>query len=348
MPFRIVLVGILVLAAPACGGADDRGVDADTHEDDLLGAPLDDRNRTWSVGICTGVVNTDPNVGTVGTCRRGTSVCSGTLIAQNLVLTARHCVHQSVGGATGVSANPCGFTYTTVPVQPGGTRVTTAPSVRVGSPKFYDVAEVIVPAANRGCADDLAVLRLADSIPLSEAAHVSPDFRDLARFPPRAVAIAGRGAIGFKYELDPNGDWTGGVDVTAYDRGDFLRRVAQSVPFLCASRGDVRCTTLSHEVPQPRVFTLPEEWMLIGTAAAPGDSGSGVFDQRQFTAFGGRFPRLLGVLSWGFIGSDGSPKDGGVVRLDRFRELLVDAAWGEARKGRYGVPEWARDPAGGS
>ena len=256
-----------------------------------------------------------------------------------LVLTARHCVREAVGGAVAVSATPCAFTFTDADIVPGGTRITTAPSVTSGAPTWFDVERIVVPPGIRGCADDVAELVLRKNVPRSEAFPVDVDFGSV-RSMPREVAMAGRGVIDFGYELDANGDWTGGA--TKADRGGLLRRVAEHVPVLCTPAKQA-CTTLSHEVPAPRIFTLPEEWFLIGTAGAPGDSGAGVFEQRGFDAFRGRFARLRGVLSWVFIGPDGSPSNGGVVRVDLHRDLLRRVAWEAARQGRYVLPGWARD-----
>ena len=57
---------------------------------------------------------------------------------------------------------------------------------------------------------------------------------------------------------------------------------------------------------------------------------------------------MRGVLSWVFIGSDGSPSNGGVVRVDLHRDLLKQAAWAAARKGGCVLPGWAAEPGYGN
>ena len=83
-----VMASMLVLAGCAGHHEDDEAVT--TQCEALINAPLDTTN-TSAVGLCIGLA-TGP--GGERTCPIG---CSATLIARNLVLTARHCVQGIVG-----------------------------------------------------------------------------------------------------------------------------------------------------------------------------------------------------------------------------------------------------------
>lgn len=325
------------LALPACASSaeDDLGDSSDA----IVGAPIDN-GHDFSVGVCQGPLNTDPSVGPVGTCRSGTAKCSGTLIGPNLVLTARHCVRGSDYGPN-AATNPCDSAFNGSDAVAGGTRITTSPSVFVGTPKWYDVSEILVPQENGGCTHDVALLVLDENVPRSEARPVGVDvFRNVALHPPKELAFVGRGSILDTYELDANGDWTGGW---TFDRGDLMKRIATNIPFVCASDGPTLCTTVDHEVPTTHVYTAPlEQFIIGGPGGGSGDSGAGIFDQRLFDRFGGRLDFVLGVATWAFIGPDGhGAPTTGVQRLDHLAGFLSSNARYAARKGHYRTPLWA-------
>lgn len=307
----------------------------------LMGAP-EDTSHAFAVGVCQGDLNTDPTVGPIGTCRAGTAKCSGTLVAPNLVLTARHCVANNDYGPN-AGTDPCDGTFNTDVAVPGGTRITTSPSVFVGAPKWYDVAEILVPAKSGLCNSDVALLLLAESVPRSEARPVDVDaHRDVARRPPSEVAIVGRGGIDETFELDADGEWTGGDTV---DRGDLLRRIAEHIPFVCASNGPSHCTVTDHEVFGTHVYTAAlEQFIVGGPAGVSGDSGAGVLDQKHFGLMNGRFAKVIGVATWNFIGPDGKPSpNSGVQRLDGFGDFFRASAKKAAKAGRYELPDWAEN-----
>jgi hypothetical protein len=78
------------------------GVEVGSQDSPLVNAPLAPLDTVpphrFSVGVCTGVLNTNPNLGEVGACLTSgpASRCTGTLVAPNLVLTARHCAFKVV------------------------------------------------------------------------------------------------------------------------------------------------------------------------------------------------------------------------------------------------------------
>lgn len=284
---------------------------------DLTNGQLDS-SRTWSVGLCQGPLNTDPALGPVGTCLDGAK-CTGTLVGRNLVLTARHCVSEATWGPAALSgADPCDGSFTGAALVPGGTWATTSSSVLLGNPTWFEVSQVLVPPGSNYCRDDLALLVLKTPVPASQARPVGINARrDLARRPPTAVAVVGRGANDDTFGLDANGDWDGSWTIDKTD--SLVRKVQENIPFVCATNAQTGCAVVSHEVPTSHRFPTPLNWYVVGRGLASGDSGSAIFDQRRFKS--GR-PRVIGVNVWGFIAPSGKSEQGAGVRLDGFRDFL--------------------------
>jgi hypothetical protein len=94
------------------------------------------------------------------------SVCTGTLIAPNVVITARHCIEDYSG--IGCAAQFSGQVYPYV-------WVTTAPDSSASSVKLYKAAKVLRPNTNPTlCSNDLALIVLEQSIPSAEATPRAP------------------------------------------------------------------------------------------------------------------------------------------------------------------------------
>lgn len=330
---------VTVLAAVGCSSeaAEELG-----SSDDALQAGALDTNNTFDVGVCTGPLVTDPEVGPIGTCRTGASKCSGTLIGPNLVLTARHCVHAAEPNAG--AADPPGFCeqhFTETAVREGGVRVTTTSSLYVGSPKWYDVDHVLTPLTSTFCDDDIALLVLKNPVPYREARYAGVDLsRNVGRRSPSEVAMVGRGLVNEEYTIDPV---TKDAAPGAIDRGDLQRRVLEHVPFLCGSDTPGACKVVDHTTPVTHEYTLTTGQMLIGPGGNSGDSGSAIFDQSKFDR---RFPRVIGVYVWKTIGPDGASNAGGAVRLDRHRDFIIDGALFATWYGLVGQPWWVNEAEG--
>jgi MYXO-CTERM domain-containing protein len=99
----------------------------------------------------------------------GLSLCTGTLIAPNLILTARHCVTPTHEGT--VQCDTDGFS---APLDPGSVGVSPATNA-LEDGRFYAVSQVHVPdSADDVCGGDIALLILDGEFPVSSAEPIAP------------------------------------------------------------------------------------------------------------------------------------------------------------------------------
>jgi MYXO-CTERM domain-containing protein len=99
----------------------------------------------------------------------GLALCTGTLIAPNLILTARHCVTPTKQGT--VQCNSDGFA---APLDPGNIGVSPATNA-LADGRFFAVSQVHVPpAAEEVCGGDIALLILDGEFPGSSAEPIAP------------------------------------------------------------------------------------------------------------------------------------------------------------------------------
>jgi hypothetical protein len=283
----------------------DVGDETDTSSGALLGAPADP-HHAFAVGFCgsSATEGPCPPRGTPGVSR-----CTGTLVGRNLVMTARHCVY----GIDFTSADFCSNAFNETRLSET-LRVTAAPSIQDADASWAAVTEVIVPATANVCDDDIAFLVL--DRPLRGARPVIMDvWRDVARRPPDEIAIVGRGLVDEQYDL------TTFMRVVAED-GGMTRRIAEHVPFVCASNTDDECLVEDFFSPPSNQYSMNASGFAFGAAGAGGDSGSGVYDQRLF-GWGLYF--VIGVANTNTIGPDGRPSGTQAVRLDRHRDTVARA-----------------------
>ena len=277
-----IVVGLLV-CLPGC-------IDAPTTGEampPLVGGKPDATHR-YAVGIC---------YSPTGDCRdSSTARCTGSLVASDVVLTARQCIDQGVTyGATfcdaqpGLAINPLHY-FVTTHEDPYGAGA---------RPIWYAVKSVmpmpkVTPIDTPLCSKDLALLWLMQRVPSSEAQPIELDLeRELA---PTEVAIVGRGAVAAQLVQR---DGTTGVQVT--DDGGKRRRSLEHVPVLCLPDKPGGCVQPDDSVPAG-TFTAHPNQLVVGGAGLPGDLGAGIVDQSSFAGV----PVLLGAVS-------GSTWDGGQV-----------------------------------
>src|SRR3569623_757952 len=247
----------------------------------------------------------------------GTALCSGALLAPNLVATARHCVAAIPAGG----AVTCPDTKFGAVTSASNIIVSTDASVLTSAAKHIGVSKVIVPSGTDQtavCGNDIALLILSQnvSLPAYVTPVLDPPMTDHTRYSPTITAIG--------YGVSSATDMTGASAGT--------RRIKQDVALACIPNDP----TFTNCYPS-RSFPMPAAEFASGTATCEGDSGSDAYEQANFDA--GRWVGF-GVLSRG--ASQGSTCLGGIyTRFDAWSSLIIDAATQAATAGGYDLPSWA-------
>jgi hypothetical protein len=285
-----------------------------TRHQDLDGAPADNAHE-YSVGLC----ETEGGAA----CSTEAANCTGSLVAPNLVITARHCVDH------GRQLDPvfCNQTFLNI-IHPADMSITTHPDPYGGaSPTWYKVAKVITPTASEFCATDLALIILDKNIPAAEA---TPAALDITRkITADKVAIAGRGALDVKLT-----EMTGQYVVDVVDTGNYRKRIAENIAVVC--QPDEMCTfkDISDESGS---FTAHANHLAVGPGAFPGDSGSGIVAQATISQ---PTPVVLAVTSLGTWAGVDQPNSTLGVHVSKHAALIATAAQEAATAGGYPLPDW--------
>ncbi len=266
----------------------------------------DDLKHSFAVGVC---------VGSPGQCQL---ICSGALIAPNLVLTARHCVDQSP------QQIDCTNPSTKFGAQHAPTSffsITTDGDMGQGTTGWHTAKKIYRTPGNTFCGNDMAMIELMDNVSLKEAAgtFVTPvvqyKMTDHTRYASTVTAIG--------YGINaPNSLSSSGT-----------RRIRQSINLVCIP-GDAKidCGNTGGQL-------LPSEFE-SGDGTCEGDSGSSAYEQKEFNA---STPVSFGVLSRG--GSTSTACVGGVyTRTDAFKDFIVNTAITSAADGNYTPPPWTQPP----
>ena len=249
----------LLLSVSACtvGPAESTVQRIGQRTDAIQGGQVDNANR----GV----------VGIISSHGRAFGICSGTLIAPNLVLTAQHCVASVPGDYVVCGQSGFGDAY------PAANFGVTLETEMGGNPRgYYDVRQVIVaPSGDDICGSDIALLVLSRSVGAADGQVIEPRLERAVRRGERFTA-AGYGEVG-------DGSGSG------------VRRKVDNREVICT---DGECSRMARGISR-------NEW--IGSdGVCQGDSGGPAIDADGYVlgalSRGGEgctFPIYSSVHAWG-------------------------------------------------
>jgi hypothetical protein len=237
--------------------------------------------------------------------------CTATLIAPNLVVTARHCVDRLTN--PGADCSTTRF-YTE---SPSDSIYLSACPVFSSSCQFHRSYKIYRQDTVSVCNGDLALIVTGDNFPPTEATPIVPDF---------SQGKVGQvvTALGFGLSVSSGPDATWGT-----------RRSLSGVQIECVAATDpAQCAGFL--MPGP----LGNNEFGTSGGACSGDSGGPVIVGEQ-----GALPRILGVVSR----AEYAPTNCGpavYVRMDGVRPMVLEAAKWASERGGYPLPTWALDVSG--
>lgn len=258
-----------------------------------------------------GGVNESSATFAMGIASRMGGVCTGTLIAPNLILTARHCVVPPDGNE-GVT---CADTFPKS-VSPQNLGVTSEANL-FRARSYHGVKEIITPSENGFCGNDIALLILTDNVPPSEAKPATPVVQ-----------------FSFDDERITNNITAVGYGITSPSANDSgMRRSRKDIGILCIPGVPrLECVgQLAQFLESDKEF-VTEGWVCSG------DSGGGAFEQ---TSYEKGEPYVLGTLSRGPQTADRCLA-AIYTRTDKHAKMIQDAGIKAASEGGYPAPAWTR------
>lgn len=288
------LVGIVWCAS--CANRDPKDDPIARTSEAIQGGMADGTAHPWAVGMCHG---TPPSC---------SSLCSGTLIAPNLVLTARHCVAQT---PQTVDCNTAVFGGQNGPTS--GYWFTTYNQIFQGSTGWHQAQQIIVPAQTSVCGNDIALVILTGNVSPAEATPITPlVWESMTNHKKYSTTLT---AIGF------------GNDGAS---GAGTRRIKQYINIQC----------IPNDPQKPCGMGIVPEEFVSGDGVCPGDSGSGGIEQLSFTK---NAPLTFGVAVRAGM-QNGTCIGSIYTRTDAWTNLIVQTAISAAQQGGYAAPPWTVQP----
>jgi hypothetical protein len=305
----VALLGLF--NAIGCGASGASSDEPTRATDDAIQGGQSDSTHTFEMGVCA--LASGP-----GQCQL---LCTGTLIAPNLVVTARHCVSQTPTDNVDCATTSFGGQYAASQFY-----VTTNASIDGGSGTWFRAKQIITPVPTPLCGNDIALIILQSNVPASAATPAIPnvmyDLRDRTHISTLADTAIGYGL-------------TNPLNITSAG----TRYIRQNIQFICIPDDPSRfvdCWAHGYQ------GLLAEQEFYSGDGLCRGDSGSAAFSQAQFDQ--GQF-LALGVLSRGGVTANGATCTGSFyTRLDSYRDLIIATANTAASQGGYTPPSWVNSP----
>jgi len=294
---RAFFAAFVAAIALACGT--DNGERTAQQSAAIQGGMDDGQAHPFAVGVCA--TNSGP-----GNC---IFLCSGALIAPNLVMTARHCVSQTPQQIDCTTANFGGINGTAANYW-----ITTWPYMFQGTNGWHQAAQIITTPGTKVCGNDMALLILKQNVSANEAPNVTPVVQYAMTDHPRYSTTVT--AIGYGNNTVSSGAGT--------------RRIKEQINLACIP-GDksIDCGMQTQ---------IDVKEFASGNGTCSGDSGSSAYEQKAFTL--GNWISF-GVLSRG--GESGSLCVGGIyTRTDSWKSLIIQTAMQAATMGGYPPPPWTQ------